>query len=630
MRLILLIDDLQRMKHFSSLVLFICGLFVISQLHATPSYTDASKRTRGLSNTSYYINPVSGDDLNSGLDENQAWKSFMPANQIAFSEGCKIYVMEEGDLHYSMHLVAKGTKKSPVEVHFAKGQYNFFPAEALKKKFHISNTNDSPDSLKSVAFYLQNSQHIKVLGNESEIIFRGKVIEMAIDQCQDVDIEGISFDYKRPTVSEFTVLNVDENSADVRIHSDSKFKIENKQLIWLGEAWQHVAQSYGQVFNPDEETLQRKSLPVKQLSFSDLGDHLVRIHFESNPGFQKGLVFQNRNVFRDYCGFFTRHSKDIRWKNVNVYFMHGMGFVSQFSENISFNNVKVEPRTNSGRTCAAWADILHFSGCKGKLEVRDCILSAANDDAVNVHGTHLRIVEQVSKNIINVRFVHPQTYGFDPFFVDDKIEFIRAKNLLPYGRNKIKSVRKLNEKDYQLSLHNPLPKNIEKDDVIENVSWTSNVSITGTTVKHIPTRGILISTRGKVLVENNTFFKTVMSGILIANDANYWFESGYVRDVQITNNVFKLCGEPVIYIHPEVLELNDAVKVHKNIQIKGNQFTLKGRELLSAQSTEKLNITNNQIELKESATIEKLCKLKSCKDVQISNNKITQHLDSCP
>ncbi len=612
------------MKQISLLLIIVCGLLSGSQVHAKSAYTNASKRKTVLSNTSYYINPVSGNDLNSGLDKKQAWKSFIPANHIVFSEGCKIQVIESGDLHESLHLMANGTKNAPVEIHFAPGKYNFFPANALKKKFHISNTNDSPDSLKMVAFYLQDSQNIKIIGNNTEFIFRGKVIEMSIDECQQVDIEGINFDYFRPTVSEFTVLNVNQNSADVQVHQDSNYKIENEKLIWLGEGWHHKIQSHGQVYNPFEETLQRKNLPIKQLRFSDIGDHQVRIHFAKNPGFKAELVFQNRNVFRDYCGFFTRHSKNIRWKNVNVYFMHGMGFVSQFSENISFDGLNVQPRANSKRTCSAWADILHFSGCKGNLEVKNCILSAANDDAVNVHGTHLQIVERVSENSLNVRFMHPQTYGFKPFFVGDKIEFIRSKNLLPYGKNRVKSVRKLNEKEFQISLQNPLPNNIEENDVIENISWTANVSISGTIVKHIPTRGFLLSTRGKVVIENNSFLKTIMSGILIANDANYWFESGYVRNVEIKNNNFKLCGEPVINIHPEVLETSDAKKVHKNIRIKGNQFMLKNRELLSAQSTENLHLLNNQIKLTGSLTVEQLCKLKSCENVRINDNTITK------
>ena len=102
--------------------------------------------------------------------------------------------------------------------------------------------------------------------------------------------------------------------------------------------------------------------------------------------------------------------------------MHGMGVVSQFSENIIFNNLKIAPRPGSLRTNSSWADNLHFSGCRGKIIVRDCVLGASHDDAINVHGTHLRIVDQPAPNKITVRFMHPQTFGFDAFAVGDRID----------------------------------------------------------------------------------------------------------------------------------------------------------------------------------------------------------------
>lgn len=54
---------------------------------------------------------------------------------------------------------------------------------------------------------------------------------------------------------------------------------------------------------------------------------------------------------------------------------------------------------------------------QGKIIVRDCVLGASHDDAINVHGTHLRIVDQPAPNKITVRFMHPQTFGFDAFAV---------------------------------------------------------------------------------------------------------------------------------------------------------------------------------------------------------------------
>ena len=101
-----------------------------------------------------------------------------------------------------------------------------------------------------------------------------------------------------------------------------------------------------------------------------------------------------------------------------------------------------------------------------------------------------------------------------------------------------------------LQLENSLPTDIRENDVLENVTWTPEVEIRGCTVRHIPTRGFLITTRRPVLVEDNDFHATQMPGILIENDASGWFESGCVRDMLIRNNRFHDCGEPAIHINP--------------------------------------------------------------------------------
>jgi len=61
----------------------------------------------------------------------------------------------------------------------------------------------------------------------------------------------------------------------------------------------------------------------------------------------------------------------------------------------------------------------------------------AHDDAINVHGTHLRIVERLVGRKVKVRFMHPQTFGFMAFNSGDEIEFVRSDSLATYGANRV-------------------------------------------------------------------------------------------------------------------------------------------------------------------------------------------------
>ena len=92
--------------------------------------------------------------------------------------------------------------------------------------------------------------------------------------------------------------------------------------------------------------------------------------------------------------------------------------------------------------------------------------------------------------------------------------------------------------------------------------------------------GLLVSTPGKVVIEGN-HFESSGSAILIAGDANNWYDSGAVKDVLIRNNVFAApCltslyqfSEAVIGIYPEIPdpEASEA-KFHRNIEIGGNSI----------------------------------------------------------
>jgi len=70
---------------------------------------------------------------------------------------------------------------------------------------------------------------------------------------------------------------------------------------------------------------------------------------------------------------------------------------------------------------------------------------------------------------------------------------------------------------------------------MENLSWIPDLLFRNNQVLCCRARGILISTSGKVVIEQN-YFKMSGSPILIAGDANYWWESGAVKDVLIQNN----------------------------------------------------------------------------------------------
>jgi hypothetical protein len=89
---------------------------------------------------------------------------------------------------------------------------------------------------------------------------------------------------------------------------------------------------------------------------------------------------------------------------------------------------------------------------------------------------------------------------------------------------------------------------------------------------------LLLSTPGRTVIEKNRF-ESSGSAILIAGDANQWYESGAVRDVLIRDNVFDNCltnltssatGSSVSIPRSRVRKSPEPF--HHNIRIENNTF----------------------------------------------------------
>jgi hypothetical protein len=592
------------------------ALATTSVLSSDALYPPKENRKPSPGNTSYFIDPVKGDDKQSGLKQNLAWRSFSGINQLVLAPGDKVKITAPGSFDQTLMIVGSGSANSPVEVNFAPGRYDFHTKNLCRRKFNISNTNASSEADKLMAIFLRDTKHINVTGPGADIVCRGKMMEVCIDHCENVTISGLSFDYQHPTVTEYKIVAVGDGYVDMQIHKDSQYTIDGGKLTWKGEGWSFVG-GLGQELNLETNKVRRRRDPLYGLTMKELKPFLVRA--SGKHKMKAGHIYQIRNPFRDYCAVFTRRSKDITWKDVHFRFLHGMGIVNQFSENLTFDGVKIAPDPASGRTTAAWADGIQVSGCKGKILVKNCVFSGTHDDAINIHGTHLQVTEKVSEHQIKVRFIHTQTYGFMAFNPGDDVDFIRGDSLKPYSSNKVTDAKMLNPKELLLTLEHPFPADFKEKDVLENVTWTPEAEIRGCTISRVPTRGFLITTRRKVLVEDNTFNMTHMSAILIEADASGWFESGCVRDMTIRNNRFIRCAEPVVNLNPKNSAPNNAV--HKNIRIEGNHFVLRDKTSVKGQSTTALTFTGNTIYSDPLTDDASSVKIIDCEDVKMSNNR---------
>ena len=519
---------------------------------------------------------------------------------------------------------AKGKTTERVVLQFPKGQYDVFPEKATRVDYFIPGTTaeaESPSKTKVIGLYLKGLKNLTLEGNGALLMYHGKMTSMVLDECENIEIRNFHLDYERPTVSELRVENVGETWLDAKIHPDSKYEILAGRLIWVGENWRNQSRE-SQAYDPARDVTWRTWNPVASArSAEELKPGWVRLHYDRRPEAKPGLVFQMRDGIRDQVGVYQVNCREVTWRNTGMHYAHGLMFSSHRCQNVSFERVACEPRPESGRTCASFADFMQFNQCFGKVRIESCRFSGAQDDAIGQAGDYLQIVRRPAPDQLVVRFMHAQSYGVNFYSPGDEIEFVHARTLTSFATNRVKAAELLNPREIQVTLLKPAPADIGPEDCVANVTLQPEIEIRNCRFARVPTRGMLIHTRRRVVIENNLFWRTPMAAILVNDDAREWFIAGSLRDMLIRGNEFVECGEPAIMVLPQNPDAREDNPVHRNIRIEGNLFRLLGATgALQAKSTEDLRFTGNRLLVKEPVPIKELLRLEACRKVVVADN----------
>ncbi|WP_426294858.1 right-handed parallel beta-helix repeat-containing protein [Dyadobacter endophyticus] len=499
-------------------------------------------------------------------------------------------------------VIDEAIRTGKTTVTFPKGRYDFWPDGAIRERYFISNTaTEAEDSLKirTIGMLFRNARNLTIEGSGALFVFHGKMTTIVLEHCENVKLQNIQVDFERPTMSEMRYAKVANGEVELDIQRDARYAIRDGRMEWFGEGWK-TTHFHAVEFDTTLKTMRYSDWkPFANAQATEISPGRVRFKTPVTP--KPGNILTVRDIIRDQVGMHIRECRNVTLEDVGMHYMHGLGIVSQYTENITMRRVTCAPRPETGRMIASSADFMHFSGCRGKVTVEDCRFSGAHDDPINVHGTNLRIVGRPDANALKVRFMHGQSYGFNAFFPGDTVAFVHSASMERFAHGLVKTASRLNDREVLLTFEKPVPAGLEEHDCVENMTWTPEVLIRGNHFTRTNTRGILLTTPRKAVIENNTFFRTGMSAVLIEADAEGWYESGPVRDVTIRNNEFIDCayqggpGNAVIAINPSNKVVDARRPVHFNIRIEGNTFKTFDYPVLYAKSTRGLFFGNNRI-----------------------------------
>lgn len=516
-----------------------------------------------------------------------------------------------------------GYNGRPVTLRFEQGNYHLSRAHATEQLYHVSNTTSADENripVKHIGLFLKHLKNLTIDGGGAHFITHGEMTTFVVDSCENVVLCNFTLQASDPSLPEITVMQVTDNYALCRTSSDTRYRIRDGRLFWCGEGWEFTG-GIAQVFWPERNVTSRTASPMDGLQRAEeLEPGLLKLYYAPTPAMKTGEVYQMRHSYRtEVCGFINR-SRDITLRDIHFAFLGNFGIVGQYSENLIYDHLECAPLLGTDRTGAGFADFVQMSGCRGRISITDSRFEGAHDDPINIHGTHLKVMEITDRNRVMVRFMHGQTFGFEAFTPGDTVELVNAHTLLAVQTATVEAIRRMDDYTWEITLDRPVTDAVRTvaDVVMENVSWTPEVYIARNFFARTPTRGILVTTRRAVVIEHNTFFRIPMSAILVSDDARSWFESGPAHNVTIRGNEFIECGSPVVNIWPEVDTYRGAV--HNHITVEGNRFVRPTGLSVAARATDNLVVTDNFFDTV--TPMDKLIQTENCNRLKIENNRV--------
>lgn len=501
--------------------------------------------------------------------------------------------------------------KEDVTLYFPKGQYDFYPENAFEEWRAVSNHDNS---LRRMALPLFDMENVTIDGGGSTFMFNGRMSPIVVESSKNISIKNLSIDWARPFQNEMHVVESDPKTNSFIVELDPEkypYEITKKgELLFNYYDWQDPLGSNiaydpatrAPIFNTRDYSLRK----IDQIRVESAGKNRIKFTDATKKTPPVGTMITSYGLHptsRLAQVIHLSNSKDIYIENVTVYAGGGMGVIAERCEDVTLNGFKVT--STDDRMVATRADATHFINCKGTILLENCILEHMLDDSLNVHGSYIKIEEYLGDNQFLCETSHFQQSGLVFGEAGEKIALISRTTLLPFHNTNITDVNVLNERRMIVTVEE-MPDALPKGPLsMENLTWNPDLIMRDNIVRENRARSVLVTTKGKVLIENN-YFSSQMHGILIEGDNNKWYESGAVQDVTIRNNTFVNIG----YEGGDRYVLNAAPLLtseqhqgdgyyHRNINFVNNTIKSFSGQIVHAYYTKGLNITGNTVELSE-------------------------------
>lgn len=474
---------------------------------------------------------------------------------------------------------------------FEKGVYHFYEEGTVRRRLNV--LNGKMDE-KKVLFDFDGRKNVTVDGGGSTFIWHGNVFPFAATHCEGVRLMNFTTRAFRPSFAEFRIVAFHDDGFTLRYADDVDWRVKDGAILIetdLGtfDSREKIISLHSldrccinYLFVANEKT-RRDNLaaPFMNAVAEDCGDGTVRVRNRhqnlggcmDNEPFKVGEPLAMLLNGRERCGAFFADSKDVVVKDVAFESGDGMGIISLFNENLTIDGYRVVPK--KGGKVSITADCLYVVNNRGKVEVKNTELSWSMDDAVNMHGTYLRLVSAEGRKAVFAA-IHESSVGLWPFRVGDVVEFsaeLPRRDVL--GTAKVVSVEPTSNGGVTLGFDSDVS-GYPAGTRIEDISALPSLVHIHDSAFH-DTMHLRLSGRNPYLVEHCRFERGL--ALLISDLSGYWGESGRTADMTIRDNTFVDWNARGWYdacIVAEVEGRDSSLpppKIHRGIKILDNRYS---------------------------------------------------------
>lgn len=508
-------------------------------------------------------------------------------------------------------------KDKEIHISLPKGTYHFYEKGAFQKEYYISNHDQ--DNPKRVAFLFEDWENMTFDGNGSQFIFHGRMLPLALKNSKNCKLKNFSIDFEHPHIAQVEVVeNRIEKGIVFRTESEVNARINAEGWLEIYDEDWTIKPITGIAFEPETKHIVYRTSDLI-CDFSQCEQIDSNLFFAPNwkdKRLKPKTKIALRCYYRPAPAIFLAENTNTEIENVKVHYAEGMGLLAQLCENITLNSFSVCLKEGSNRVFTTQADATHFSSCKGKIISKNGLYENMMDDAINVHGTYLKVIKKVDSNSLIAKYMHNQSWGFNWGKIGDEVQFLSSSTMEIVGkRNVISSIKPHNSADISGTKEFLITftKNIDKIDFenqsigVENLTWCPEVVFSDNVIRNNRARGVLFSTPKDVVVERNFFDHTSGCAILLCGDCNGWFETGACRNVLIRQNRFVNAltnmfqfTNAIISIYPEIPNLADQKQYfhggeNQGVVIENNTFESFDQPIVFAKSLDGLIFRNNKI-----------------------------------